>query len=116
MVRRTAKKKIQRRKARGQRKPVPPKAVCVVKRGGKNVCHAYDERKVYGSVYAACSVVGEPEQACEKVADAVARSVSASVRRRREISSDKIAQHVARELRKHNRHAAFMYETHRDIG
>ncbi len=111
MVRHTAK----RRKAPGQRKRVPPKATCVVKRGGGNACHAYDERKVYGSVYAACSVVGEPEQACEKIADAVARRVSTAVRHRREISSDAIAQHAARELRKHNRHAAFMYETHRDI-
>ena len=42
---------------------------CVVKRG-RTECSGYDERKVYGSTYAACYVVRMSEQECEKIADA----------------------------------------------
>ncbi len=88
---------------------------CIVKRSKSGLCEAYDERKVYGSAYAACYVVLMNERECEKVAGSVARSVTKLVRAKKEMESKDIARHVMKELKKHNSHAAFMYETHRDI-
>ena len=88
---------------------------CIVKRSKSGLCEAYDERKVYGSAYAACYVVLMNERECERIAGSVARKVSKFVHFRKEMDSRDIATHVARELKKHNSHAAFMYETHRDL-
>ena len=87
---------------------------CIVKRGS-NVCEGYDEKKVYGSAYAACYVVLLNEKQCERVAASVAKSVTKLVHTRKEMASKDIAKHIVKELKKHNPHAAFMYETHRDL-
>ncbi len=87
---------------------------CIVKRFS-GVCQRYDERKVYGSVYAACYVVRMAEQECERVANAVARKVTELVHVKKSLGSHQIAALAAKELRKYNEHAAFMYETHRDV-
>ncbi|HIG98616.1 TPA: hypothetical protein HA231_04300, partial [Candidatus Woesearchaeota archaeon] len=90
------------------------KAHCIVKRGTK-ACEGYDARKVYGSAYAACYVVLMNERECERMASKIAKSVTKHVHRKKEIASKEIARLIARELKKHNGHAAFMYETHRDL-
>ena len=87
---------------------------CIVKRSG-NVCEGYDEKKVYGSAYAACYVVLMREQECERIANAVAKTITRHVHKKKEVSSSRLAKLVTGELRKHNQHAAFMYETHRDL-
>ncbi|MBI2145050.1 hypothetical protein HYU18_01870 [Candidatus Woesearchaeota archaeon] len=87
---------------------------CIVKRGS-SVCEGYDEKKVYGSAYAACYVVLMNERGCERIASTVAKSVTRHVRGRRSIASKEIAKLIAKELKRHNQHAAFMYETHRDL-
>ena len=87
---------------------------CVVKRGVK-WCEKYDERKVYGSTCAACSVVLMSEWECERIADSVAKKITSHVRKKKEVASDDIAKQITKELKKHNPHAAFMYETHRDL-
>ena len=87
---------------------------CVVKRG-KEECFGYDKKKVYGSAYAACYIVCMGERECEKVADTITKIVTKWVHTKRGVTSDQIAKIVAKELRKHNKHAAFMYETHRDV-
>ena len=91
------------------------KQICLVKRGKEELCHQYDERKVYGSIYAACYIVQRKEKECESIAHKVARHVTKSIRGKQKVTSKQIAKHAARELRKHDKHAAFMYETHRDI-
>lgn len=90
------------------------KTHCVVKRGS-SVCEGYDERKVYGSAYAACYVVLMNERECERIANTVAKAVTRHVHARKEVASKEIARLVAKGLQKHNPHAAFMYETHRDL-
>ncbi|MBI2550072.1 hypothetical protein HYV83_02725 [Candidatus Woesearchaeota archaeon] len=87
---------------------------CIVKRGS-NVCEGYDERKVYGSAYAACYVVLMNERECERISSSVAKSVTKLVHAKKEIASKDIARHIVKELKKRNPHAAFMYETHRDL-
>lgn len=87
---------------------------CIVKRRS-NVCEGYDEKKVYGSAYAACYVVLMKEQECERIANAVAKTITKHVHKKKEVSSSQLAKLVIGELKKHNPHAAFMYETHRDL-
>jgi hypothetical protein len=88
---------------------------CVVKRGKETMCHAYDEKKVYGSVYAACAVVHMNERECERIAERVMSDVTRRARKKKMITSDEIAILAAAALRKHSKDAAFMYETHRDV-
>lgn len=87
---------------------------CIVKRGS-NVCEGYDERKVYGSAYAACYVVLMKEKDCERIASEVAKSITKHVHKRKEVASKDLAKLVSKELKRRNQHAAFMYETHRDL-
>lgn len=87
---------------------------CIVKRA-TGLCEGYDERKVYGSTYAACYVVRMGEKECEQIANEVAKRVTRFVHKKKEVSSKMVAREAAKELRKRNKHAAFMYETHRDI-
>jgi|SRR3989338_9571114 len=87
---------------------------CVVKRG-RSDCRPYDERKVYGSVYAACYIVTRTHRKCERIAEAVAKKITSHVKKKKTVTSSHIFRHVIRELKKHDKNAAFMYETHRDI-
>lgn len=87
---------------------------CIVKRS-TNKCEGYDERKVYASIYAACYVVHMHQQRCEEIAHAVAKKITTLVHKKKEIASKYLSQEIIKELRKHNKDAAFMYETHRDI-
>ena len=89
-------------------------AHCVVKRG-TGLCEGYDEKKVYGSAYAACYVVLLKEQECELIANAVAKTITRHVHKKKEVSSSQLAKLVTGELKRRNQHAAFMYETHRDL-
>ncbi len=85
----------------------------VVKRKGKK--EKFDERKIYGSTYAACANTGMGEKQCELVSASVSKAVKASIKGKKEASSEEIAKLVGRALRKKNPDAAFMYETHRDV-
>lgn len=87
---------------------------CIVKRRS-GLCEGYDERKVYGSVYAACYVVRLSEPECELVANTVAKSVTRHVHSKKEVTSADLHHLVVKELRKRNQDAAFMYDTHRDL-
>lgn len=87
---------------------------CIVKRS-TGICQQYDERKVYGSVYAACYVARMEHKTCETIAQKVAQHVTRFVRKQKTVKSNQLTRVAALELRKHNKHAAFMYETHRDI-
>ncbi len=90
---------------------------CVVKRKGR--MEKYDEKKVYGSVYAACFVVKMSKKACERVSGAVVgritKWVKAESRKKICVNTADIFRKVTAELKKHDKDAAFMYGTHRDI-
>ena len=104
-----AKKKTKKKKA------AKPKIIgCVVKRKTGD-CENYDERKVYGSAYAACYVVKLGHKKCEDIADKVARKVTSHVKKKKKVTANSIMTEVLRELRKHSKSAAFLYETHEDL-
>jgi transcriptional regulator NrdR family protein len=87
---------------------------CIIKRS-TNKCEGYDERKVYASIYAACYVVHMHQKTCEKIAHTVAKKITKLVHKMKEVASKHVAHTIIKELRKCNKDAAFMYETHRDI-
>ena len=85
----------------------------VIKRKGHK--EKFDERKVYGSVYAACQICDMPEKNCEKIAASVTKEINALVRKRKIVNSDEIFKNAVIILKKHHKDASFMYKTHRDI-
>ena len=87
--------------------------VLIVKRKGHR--EKFDERKVYGSCYASCLSSHLEKRHAEKVATAVTAAVKKTIRKKKEISSSEIFKLVGKFLQKHNKDAAFMYRTHRDV-
>ena len=85
----------------------------IIKRKGHK--EGFDERKLYGSVYAACTVANMGERGCESVANFVAKKVRGELKGRKVVDSKIIARLVVKHLKKKNKDAAFMYKTHRDI-
>ena len=86
---------------------------CIVKRKGH--AEEFDERKVYASCYAACLSSHIPHMDAEKICEKVAKEVKAWAKKKRSMSSDEIFKRIIVAIKKHNKDAAFMYETHRDI-
>jgi len=85
----------------------------VVKRGGHQ--EKFDEKKVYGSVYAACNIVHMGEHDCEGIAAEVTKKVTKMVKQKKTVDSKDIQEKATTELKKKSKNAAFMYETHRDV-
>ena len=85
----------------------------VIKRKGHK--EKFDERKVYGSVYAACQICEMNEKNCEKVAASVTKEIKSLVKKNKIVNSEEIFKNAAKILKKHDKDAAYMYETHRDI-
>ena len=83
---------------------------CIVKRKGHT--EEFDERKVYGSVYAACASAHYEEGKCELVADMVSKKIRNHVKNKKKINSEEIRKKVEEELRKKDEELAFFYEQH----
>ena len=86
---------------------------CIVKRKGH--AEEFDERKVYTSCYAACLMTQLKEEKSKKIADKVCKEIKTWVKKKKRVNSDEIFKKVIAAIRKYNKDAAFMYETHRDI-
>ena len=86
---------------------------CIVKRKGHS--EEFDERKVYASCYAACLSSHVPHMKAEKICEKVAREIKAWARKKKVVNSNEIFKKTIAAMKKHNKDAAFMYETHRDI-
>ncbi len=82
----------------------------VVKRTG--IKEKFDEKKVYGSVYAACASAHYDELRCEKVSEEITKKVKGLVKKRKEIKSTEIRRKIVGELKKRDRNLAFFYEQH----
>jgi transcriptional regulator NrdR family protein len=86
---------------------------CTVKRKGHT--EEFDERKVYASCYAACLSSHVPHTDAEKICEKVSKEIKTWAKRKRSVESDEIFSKTITAIKKHNKDAAFMYETHRDI-
>ncbi len=82
----------------------------LIKRKGHR--EAFDERKVYGSVYAACASAHYTETRCEKISGIVTKKVKSLLKNKKVISSLNIRKMIESELKKRNKELAFFYEEH----
>ena len=81
---------------------------CIVKTKGHT--EEFDERKVYGSVYAACASAHYDEEECEKTSDAVTKKIENFIKNKKRIDSSEIRRKVGNELKKKDEEIAFFYE------
>jgi len=86
---------------------------CIVKRKGH--AEEFDDRKVYASCYAACLSSHIEHIEAEKICEKVSKEIKTWARKRKTVDSSDIFKRVIAAMKKHNKDAAFMYETHRDI-
>ena len=82
----------------------------VVKRKGHK--EMFDEKKVYGSVYAACASAHYDEMYCEKTADEVTKKIKKFTKSKKEIQSTELRKKIENELKKKDEELAFFYEQH----
>ena len=82
----------------------------IVKRKGHK--ETFDEKKVYGSVYAACASAHYDEMHCEKTADEVTKKIKKFIKNKKEIPSAEIRRKIESELKKKDKELAFFYEQH----
>lgn len=85
----------------------------IIKRRGHK--EEYDERKVYGSVYAACLASHTSHEEAESIAGRVSEQLTSWIKERQEVTSTQIFYQVGEELKRLNPEAALMYTTHRDV-
>ena len=85
----------------------------IVKRRGH--LQEFDERKIYGSVYAACLASHTDEEMAEATANLVTKEMKKWVGDKNQVTSQEIFEKVSDELEHLNKEAAFMYKTHRDV-
>jgi transcriptional regulator NrdR family protein len=86
---------------------------CTIKRRGHE--EKFDERKVYASCYAACLSAGIEHIESEKICEKVSRDVKKWIKEKTRTSSDQIFKKTKTLMKKYDKKASFMYETHRDI-
>ncbi len=84
-------------------------AIIVKRKGHKE---KFDEKKVYGSVYAACASAHYDETLCEKTAEDVTNNVKKFVRNKKSIDSIRLRKKIEELLKKENEELAFFYEQH----
>ncbi len=85
----------------------------IVKRRGHE--EKFDAKKLYGSVYWACKSSHLQEQFCEQTSEKVLKAVKQWLKKRKKVDSNQIFKCIVKELKKHDKDASFMYETHRDL-
>lgn len=85
----------------------------IVKRKGHR--ERFDERKIYASVYSACMTLRMSDEEAELIAQMVSKEVEEEYKDVHEVSAHSIHAFVTRALKKYNKDAAYMYDTHKDI-
>ena len=85
----------------------------MVKRQGH--LERFDERKLYASIFAACLSAQIPEKESEKISDAVSKEVIKGLSKKDSVTAHHIYMHVVKSLKKKDKNAAFMYDSHMDV-
>ena len=86
----------------------------IVKRAGHS--EAYDERKLYASVYSSCLAVRETQATSEMIAERVCADVMAWLKTKHEVTSHDLRARGAMYLKMYNDDAAWIFKHHRNIG
>ena len=85
----------------------------IIKRKGHE--EAFDDRKLYGSIYAAALTAHYNEHASEEIATDVTNEVTAWLMAHANISSNDLKTKVHSILMREDKEVAFLYESHLDI-
>lgn len=85
----------------------------IVKRQGHT--EAYDQRKLYASVYASLVSLRTAAPEAELVADRVCKHVEEWLDKKHEVTSKDILRNAAHHLQNYNDDAAFLYLHHRSV-
>lgn len=85
----------------------------IVKRKGHN--EAFDERKLYASIYAACLSLRMSDEEAESISHMVTDEVKNEIKDTKEVTSEKLHSEAAKSLKKYHPDAAYMYKTHKDL-
>ncbi len=85
----------------------------IVKRKGH--AEAFDDKKLYDSVYFSCIAVHEPVGIAQLVSERVVQDVSGWLVKKSEVTSNDIRRHTAHYLYDYSPDAAFIYLHHRII-
>lgn len=85
----------------------------LVKRAGHR--EAFDSRKVYASVYAACLTVRATHEDAELHAEKVTEAVKEWLEEKDEVTTSQISRVVTKALRQYDPDASYIYGTHRDV-
>ena len=85
----------------------------LVKREGH--LHVFDSRKIYASCYAACLSANVKHTAAERLCEKVTTDINKWIKNKNKATSNQIFKEMVKIIKKYNKDAAFMYETHRDI-
>lgn len=83
----------------------------IIKRKGKK--EHYDERKVYASCYAAALNCEYGEKEAEKLANEIAKKVTAWIKKKKVVNSSEIREKVISLIKEKD--VALMYKSHLDI-
>lgn len=86
---------------------------CIVKRRGH--IEKFDERKVYASCYAACLSSHIEHIKAEKICEKVTKVIKIWIKKKKQTDSSEIFKKTTSTIKRYDKDAAFMYETHRDI-
>jgi len=82
----------------------------IVKRKGHK--EKFDEKKVYGSVYAACASAHYNETECKKTAEKITKIIKNFLKNKKQIQSQEIRKKVENVLKRKDEELAFFYEQH----
>jgi transcriptional regulator NrdR family protein len=85
----------------------------IVKRKGHK--EAFDEKKLYASIYAACMTLRMEDEEAETISQMVCDEVKSEIKDEKEVTADKLQTIAAKSLKKYHPDAAYMYKTHLDV-
>ena len=80
----------------------------IVKRRGH--IEKFDEKKVYGPVYAACASANYVETDCEKTSEEITNKIKKFLKNKKEIQSTQIRKKIVTELKNKDKELSFYYE------
>ncbi len=85
----------------------------IVKRKGHK--EAFDERKLYASVYASLLSLRMSDEEAETISHMVTEEVKTELKDTKEITSDALQKSATKSLKKYHPDAAYLYQTHKDL-
>lgn len=85
----------------------------IVKRKGHK--EEFDERKLYASIYAACTSLRTTSEEAELIAERVTKEITEKIQDQQEVSSHELSRLAVASLRNYNSDASYLYEHHMDV-